>query len=88
MGTTSPRSGRVATCGLSPSPLDPFHEQVARVALEVADQYGFVLGGGLALILHGAMSRPTEDIDLRLTALTSRAYNVDGVTTATLAHAG
>ena len=49
---------------MSPSPLDPFHERVARVALEVADQYGFVLGGGLALILHGAMSRPTEDIDL------------------------
>jgi len=46
---------------LTPAPLDPFHERVARVALEVADQYGFVLGGGLALILHGALSRPTED---------------------------
>ena len=26
--------------------------------------YGFVLGGGLALILHGVVNRPTEDIDL------------------------
>jgi hypothetical protein len=30
----------------------------------VAGRYGFVLGGGLALILHGALQRPTEDIDL------------------------
>jgi hypothetical protein len=44
--------------------VDPFHEKVARIALAVADRYGFVLGGGLALILHGALQRPTEDIDL------------------------
>ncbi len=44
--------------------IDPFHESVVRVALQVADRYGFVLGGGLALILHGKMQRPTEDIDL------------------------
>ena len=44
--------------------VDPFYERVARVALGVAGRYGFVLGGGLALILHGALQRPTEDIDL------------------------
>ena len=44
--------------------VDPFHEKVARIALGVAHRYGFVLGGGLALILHGALQRPTEDIDL------------------------
>jgi hypothetical protein len=44
--------------------IDPFHESVVRVALQVADRYGFVLGGGLALILHGTLQRPTEDIDL------------------------
>lgn len=49
---------------MSAPQLDPFHELVARVALDVADQYGFVLGGGLALILHGVLSRPTEDIDM------------------------
>lgn len=49
---------------MSAPPIDPFHEQVVRVALKVANRYGFVLGGGLALILHGALQRPTEDIDL------------------------
>ena len=44
--------------------VDPFHETVARIALQVAHRYGFVLGGGFALILHGALQRPTEDIDL------------------------
>lgn len=34
------------------------------MALRVADRHGFVLGGGLALTLHGALQRPTEDIDL------------------------
>jgi hypothetical protein len=45
-------------------PVDAFHLQVARIALSVADRFGFVLGGGLALILHGIVSRPTEDIDV------------------------
>jgi nucleotidyltransferase AbiEii toxin of type IV toxin-antitoxin system len=44
--------------------IDPFHERVATIALAVAEKYGFVLGGGLALIAHGAVSRPTRDIDL------------------------
>lgn len=44
--------------------IDPFHERVATIALGVAERYGFVLGGGLALIAHGAVSRPTMDIDL------------------------
>jgi Nucleotidyl transferase AbiEii toxin, Type IV TA system len=46
------------------TPVDPFHERVARIALRAAGRYGFVLGGGLALILHGVVNRPTEDIDL------------------------
>jgi hypothetical protein len=44
--------------------LDPFHREVARVALSVAQRYGFVLGGGLAWVLCGLVQRPTEDIDL------------------------
>ncbi|MEV4279881.1 nucleotidyl transferase AbiEii/AbiGii toxin family protein [Actinoplanes xinjiangensis] len=44
--------------------VDAFHLQVARTALAVADRFGFVLGGGLALILHGIVSRPTEDVDV------------------------
>jgi hypothetical protein len=49
---------------LNPAPINPFHEKIARVALRVADRYGFVLGGGLALIMHGMLRRPTEDVDL------------------------
>lgn len=44
--------------------IEPFHERVARVALAVGVPHGFVLGGGLALIAHGAVVRPTTDIDL------------------------
>lgn len=44
--------------------VDDFHLQVAKVALSVADRFGFVLGGGLALILHGIVDRPTEDVDV------------------------
>jgi hypothetical protein len=44
--------------------LDPFHARVAGIALSVAQRYGFALGGGLALIAHGVLERPTEDVDL------------------------
>jgi hypothetical protein len=44
--------------------VDPFHEQVTAIALDVARQHGFALGGGLALIAHGVLDRPTEDVDL------------------------
>lgn len=39
--------------------LDPFHRDVVRVALRVAQRYGFVLGGGLAWVLRGLVQRPT-----------------------------
>jgi hypothetical protein len=44
--------------------VDPFQEKVARIALQSANRYGFVLGGGLALILLRIVNRPTADIDL------------------------
>ena len=43
---------------------DPFQVRVAQVALAVADRYGFALGGGHALLAHGLVRRPTEDVDL------------------------
>lgn len=43
---------------------DPFQSEVAKAALGVAAPYGFALGGGQALVSHGIVSRPTEDIDL------------------------
>lgn len=44
--------------------LDPFQADVARIALATAGAYGFALAGGNALVAHGIVERPTEDIDL------------------------
>jgi hypothetical protein len=41
-----------------------FYEQVARIALTVAAEHGFVLGGGFAWLVSGLVQRPTEDVDL------------------------
>jgi hypothetical protein len=43
---------------------DPFQTSVAGIALAAAAPYGFALAGGQALMAHGLLSRPTEDIDL------------------------
>jgi hypothetical protein len=51
------------------------YREVARVALAVADKYGFVLGGGVAWLVNGLVDRPTEDVDLFTDA-------ADGVTAA------
>jgi Nucleotidyl transferase AbiEii toxin, Type IV TA system len=45
-------------------PLDELHRRVAAIALQAAAGYGFALGGGNALIQHGVISRPTQDVDL------------------------
>jgi hypothetical protein len=45
-------------------PLNDLHRRVATVALRVATRYGFALGGGNALIAHGLINRPTQDVDL------------------------
>ncbi len=45
-------------------PLDDLHREVAAVALGAARRHGFALGGGTALIAHGIIDRPTEDVDL------------------------
>jgi len=49
---------------VTPTDVDHFYREVARVALTVAGEYGFVLGGGVAWVLSGLVRRPTEDIDL------------------------
>jgi hypothetical protein len=45
-------------------PINELHRRVASVALRVATRYGFALGGGNALIAHGLITRPTQDVDL------------------------
>lgn len=55
--------------GVSPPPdvffrLDPFHAEVARVALRAARGHGFALAGSCALAAHGLISRPAGDVDL------------------------
>jgi len=43
-------------------PVSGLHRQVAAIALRAAARYGFALGGGNALIAHGVIDRPTQDV--------------------------
>jgi len=45
-------------------PVRELHAQVISVALAAAAVHGFALGGGNALLAHGVISRPTQDVDL------------------------
>jgi len=45
-------------------PLNELHREVAIIALRAAAPHGFALGGGNALIAHGIIERPTEDVDV------------------------
>ncbi len=45
-------------------PVSDLHREVAAVALRAASRHGFALAGGNALIAHGVIDRPTEDVDL------------------------
>jgi hypothetical protein len=44
-------------------PVSDLHRQLAAVALAAASEHGFALGGN-ALLAHGVISRPTQDVDL------------------------
>lgn len=44
--------------------IDPFQEDVARIALAAAGEHDFALAGGNALVAHEVLDRETEDIDL------------------------
>jgi hypothetical protein len=45
-------------------PLDELQREVAVIALRAAARHGFALAGGNALIAHGIIDRPTDDVDL------------------------
>ena len=61
-GASSAAAGRRARGGLMP--VSALHRRVAAVALAAAAVHGFALGGGNALLAHGVISRPTQDVDL------------------------
>jgi hypothetical protein len=45
-------------------PPDNLHQRLAVLTAHPPPRHGFALGGGNALIAHGVIERPTEDIDL------------------------
>jgi hypothetical protein len=45
-------------------PVSDLQRRVAEIALGAAARHGFALGGGVSLIAHGIISRPTQDVDL------------------------
>lgn len=44
--------------------IDPVQAEVASIALTAATDRGFALAGGNALVAHGLVDRPTQDVDL------------------------
>jgi hypothetical protein len=44
--------------------VDDFHLSLARIELDAAERYGFVLAGGYAVQAAGFLQRPSEDVDL------------------------
>jgi hypothetical protein len=45
-------------------PISELQREVATIALRTAARHGFALAGGNALIAHGIVDRPTDDVDL------------------------
>ncbi len=45
-------------------PIDELQREVATIALRTAARHGFALAGGNALIAHGIVDRPTDDVNL------------------------
>lgn len=45
-------------------PIDALQREVATIALRTAARHGFALAGGNALIAHGIIDRPTDDVNL------------------------
>src|SRR5215469_1060740 len=44
--------------------MDPFHERLARIALDTAGSHGFALAGGYAIQAYGFLSRLSSDVDI------------------------
>ena len=68
-------------------PISELQREVATIALRAAARNGFALAGGNALIAHGIIDRPTDDVDLFSNEETGVAAAADAVESA-LAEAG
>lgn len=55
--------------------MDPFHQRLARVALEAAARYGFCLAGGYAVQAHGFVDRVSKDVDLFTTMAAASEFS-------------
>ncbi|GAA2605440.1 nucleotidyl transferase AbiEii/AbiGii toxin family protein [Paractinoplanes durhamensis] len=62
--------------------MDPFHQQLARIAFAASEDLGLVLAGGYAISAHQLTSRPSRDLDfatvstLPLDVITDRLSDV------------
>ena len=63
-------------------PLSELQHAVATIALRAAARNGFALAGGNALIAHGIIDRPTDDVDLFSDQETGVAAAADAVESA------
>ena len=63
-------------------PLSELQREVATIALRAAARNGFALAGGNALIAHGIIDRPTDDVDLFSNEETGVAAAADAVESA------
>jgi len=63
-------------------PLSELQREVATIALRTAARNGFALAGGNALIAHGIIDRPTDDVDLFSNEETGVAAAADAVESA------
>jgi Nucleotidyl transferase AbiEii toxin, Type IV TA system len=65
-------------------PISELQREVATIALRAAARHGFALAGGNALIAHGVIDRPTEDVDLFSDQETGVSAAADAVESALL----
>lgn len=57
-------------------PVTELHCRVGAVALAASAGHGFALGSGNALLAHGIITRPTQDVDL----FTDHEHGVESAT--------
>jgi hypothetical protein len=62
MGGPAPGVAASGTGSRRLTPIDKLQREVAAIALQAAARHGFALAGGNALITHGIIDRPTEDV--------------------------